>query len=597
MIAHKMPGLDEAVTAALADAEPLLRLTATEGLAAIAHTSTFLELLPKALTDSDVEVRWVAVKTLASSPAALEKMPEQARRYAVDLDPLLRQALLAHLSTAPTVRTVVAELLTQGLLDSDATTCISAANRASATLFAVGGPASAPQAAVLASLVARLAEQDATRAGAAGCALSLIMNPTVEAAVREALASPSLLQPARATDLLRKKKLVFDPAVLTDVIRHGSEAERLYVCGTLARVQSAACVPLALAALESPYPAVRQSAVYALEVITDSSALAALIGALQHHDANVRYRAAIVLGRRPESAPAVEALRKTAANDSEAKVRGAAKIAAVCVSGGDVTSVLFDPVVLRDEAKQLAGVRFANPTGRPTLVENGVALVGSQKQLFVDDLVIADLGGAERQLHRFRKDARNPVLEQQFPWELMGPVSYCTTVRYDPETKLFSFWYTSFGRISQAGEAIASRAQCLALSTDGIEWKRPRLGQHPFGSSPDSNLVGRAPNIVFNPAEQDAARRFASYAYVPDRNGMAVSFSPDSISSWIDWKFVCGGGNDVVTACRDDLNPGTFSFMKWRIVRWFRRAAWPVWEGDARDDQTRPDQRDRHLRR
>ncbi len=90
-------------------------------------------------------------------------------------------------------------------------------------------------------------------------------------------------------------------------------------------------------------------------------------------------------------------------------------------------------------------------------------------------------------------------------------------------------------------------------------------------------MVGRAPNIVFNPAEQDAARRFASFAYVPARNGMAVSFSPDGIGNWTDWKFVCGGGNDVVTACRDDLNPGTFSFMKWRIGRWFRRAAWPAW--------------------
>ncbi len=305
----------------------------------------------------------------------------------------MRQALLAHLSTAPTVRTLVAELITQGLLDSDPTTCISAANRAAATLFPANVPVSAAQSTIITSLVARLAEEDAARAGAAGCALSLIMNPTVEAAVREALNSSNLLQRARAADLLRKRKLAFDPAVLADVIRRGSEAEQLYACGTLARVQSTACVPLVLAALKSSHATVRQSAVYALEVIPDSAALSALIGALQNHDANVRYRAAIVLGRRPESGLAAEALRNVANTDSDAKVRGAAKIAAICATGGDLMSVLVDPATLRHEAKQLAAARFVNSAGHPTLIENGIALVGSQKQLFVDDLVIADLAG------------------------------------------------------------------------------------------------------------------------------------------------------------------------------------------------------------
>lgn len=577
MIAHKMPALDTAVSLALADQETLLRLTAAEGLAVIAQSPLFFEQLTKALDDSDVEVRWVAVKTLASSAAALEKYADRARQLAVDPDPLMRQALLAHLTSAPAVQPLVTELQVHALLDADAVTCVSAAARAAGTLFAPQAKSTASQSQVVAGLIARLADQDGVKAGAAGCALSLIMNPTVEEALRKTLTSSDLMQRARAADVLRKRRLEFDPALLAEVIQRGTEEQQLYACGTLSRVQSPACVPLARTALESASPVVRQSAVYTLEVIADNSALEALIGALQHRDANVRYRAAVVLGRRPASGAAIQSLQKAAAGDVDAKVRAAARIAAVGANGGDMSSALADLSTIRTEALKSPPLKFDIAAGKPTSLEAGIAQVGSQKQLFVDDLIIDELGGAQRQLHRFQKDPRNPVLEQQFPWEVMGVVSYCTTVRYDPQTRLFSFWTTSFGRLAEKGEAIASRAQCLALSTDGIEWKRAALGHAGFEPSQDTNRVGRAPNIVHYPEEKDSARRFASYAFVPECNGLAVSFSPDGIGSWTDWKFVTGGGNDVVTVCRDDLNSGTFSFMKWRIGRWFRRAAWPAW--------------------
>ncbi|MBL8828849.1 MAG: HEAT repeat domain-containing protein [Planctomycetaceae bacterium] len=577
MIAHKMPALDTAMSLALADEETLLRLTAAEGLASIAESPMFFERMTKALDDADVEVRWVAAKTLASSAAALEKYPDRARQLAVKPDPLMRQALLAHLTSAPAVQPLVAELQVQALLDADATTCISAAARAAGTLFSPQAKPTALQSQVVASLIARLADLDPVKAGAAGCALSLIMNPVVEAELRMTLTSPDLMQRARAAEVLRKRKLDFDPTLLAEVMLRGTEEQQLYACGTLSRMQSPGCVPLARTALNSASPVVRQSAVYALEVIADDSALKALIGALKHSDANVRYRAAVVLGRRPASGTAIPSLQNVAANDENANVREAARIAAVCATGGDVSNALTDLGSLQAEAMQTSPRQFDIAAGKPMIIAEGIVQVGLQKQLFVDDLIIDELGGAQRQLHRFRKDSRNPVLEQQFPWEVMGVVSYCTTVRYDPATRLFSFWTTSFGRLAEKAEAIASRAQCLALSTDGIEWKRVALGHEGFEPTRDTNRVGRAPNIVHYPAEKDAARRFASYAFVPERNGLAVSFSPDGIGSWTDWKFVTGGGNDVVTVCRDDLNPGTFSFMKWRVGRWFRRAAWPAW--------------------
>jgi hypothetical protein len=336
-------------------------------------------------------------------------------------------------------------------------------------------------------------------------------------------------------------------------------------------------VPLAQAALASRFPTVRQAAVYALEVMEHPAARAALIAAIRHADANVRYRAAIVLGRRQGSATASEALRQVAQADPEPHVRQAAQIAAAFAGGGDVAGVLVDREKILAEAAKLPARKFEVAAGKPTVIKDGLVQVESQKQLLVDDLVLDDLGGASRTLHKFRKDPRNPVLEQQFPWELMGTLSYCTTVRYDPETRLFSFWYTSLGRVAKAGEAIASRAQCLAYSTDGIHWVRPKIGLYEFQGSQANNLVGRASNILYLPDQQDAGRRFASYIYYPKFHALAVSYSPDGLGRWTDRAQVCGGGADVDTVCRDFLVGGYFAFMKWRVGRWNRRAAWAAW--------------------
>lgn len=578
MTGQKMPGLTEAAEAAMSAPEALLRSTATDALPAIADGARFLPLLTKALDDSDPEVRWVAAKVYAGSALAISAMPDRAVQLARHADPLLRQAFFAHLAGKPETRPTVVPLVAEALQNPDPATVLSAAARANGTLFAPDEKGrETERRAVIDSLTLRLGHADAAIAGAAGGALWLIWGPAAESAVRAALASENLPQRARAADLLRKKKAAFDPAVLMEVMRQGKESDQLHALGTLGRVQSAECVPVAAAGLAADSPAVRQAAVYSLEVMNHATARDALTDALNHSDPNVRRRAAIVLGRRPDASMAAVALRKTAESDGDPAVRDAARIAAAVTSGGDLTGVLADSAALFSDAAKLKPRIHDVAAGKPTVLRDGVAQVGSQKQLLVDDLVIDRIEGAERVLHQFRKDPRNPLLEQQFPWEVMGTLSYCTTVRYDPATRLFSFWYTSFGRLSDAGEAIGSRAQCIAHSIDGIHWSRPALRQQTFGASPVTNLVGRAPSIVHLPEEKDPARRFASYRYVPEVNGLGVSFSPDGMGGWTDWKFVCGGGNDVDTVCRDDLSGGLFSFMKWRIGRWYRRAAWPAW--------------------
>ena len=92
---------------------------------------------------------------------------------------------------------------------------------------------------------------------------------------------------------------------------------------------------LAQAALASQFPSVRQAAVYALEVLEHPAALAALVTALRHADANVRYRAAIVLGRPERRRGRRRGPPPSGPGDPEPHVQQAAKIAAAFAGGGD----------------------------------------------------------------------------------------------------------------------------------------------------------------------------------------------------------------------------------------------------------------------
>ncbi len=59
---------------------------------------------------------------------------------------------------------------------------------------------------------------------------------------------------------------------------------------------------------------------------------------------------------------------------------------------------------------------FAAQTGAPPPAKSPTDLSGAW-QLLVDDSVIAEKRGVVRRYHAFEKDARNPVLVADRPWE------------------------------------------------------------------------------------------------------------------------------------------------------------------------------------
>lgn len=100
------------------------------------------------------------------------------------------------------------------------------------------------------------------------------------------------------------------------------------------------------------------------------------------------------------------------------------------------------------------------------------------RQLFVDDFLI-DHTTLTRTWHRPVYHADNPVLRPETAWELSDPVAERTNrplnpaamvfsdgVFYDPRDRVFKMWY-------MAGYGVAT---ALALSDDGVRWRRPDLG-------------------------------------------------------------------------------------------------------------------------
>ena len=110
--------------------------------------------------------------------------------------------------------------------------------------------------------------------------------------------------------------------------------------------------------------------------------------------------------------------------------------------------------------------------------------IGSQRELFVDDYLIASMSGDARQkLHR--PAAREVVLTTNAPWE--GNTSAYYTVFRDGE--LFRMYYRGSHWDTKTRKATHREVTCYAESRDGIHWTKPALGQFEFAGSRANNIV------------------------------------------------------------------------------------------------------------
>ena len=132
----------------------------------------------------------------------------------------------------------------------------------------------------------------------------------------------------------------------------------------------------------------------------------------------------------------------------------------------------------------------------------GTSLADPDLHLFFADDEIDSLVGVTRLVNQLRRDAPEPILPADQPWEWHH--IQASKVLRDPEDDRYKCWYLA---AINGREWPASRANCLAISRDGIEWEKP---DHGFVRLPD----GTPTNVIQVPHET-GARLLMPYLDVP----------------------------------------------------------------------------------
>ena len=162
----------------------------------------------------------------------------------------------------------------------------------------------------------------------------------------------------------------------------------------------------------------------------------------------------------------------------------------------------------------------------------GHALIIHDRQLFIDDYVIADLQGVKKVLNRPVKHPRNPIMRKDTKREFA--ITYGAVVR-DESAGLYKLWYQIFGDLNDA-ESTAG----YATSKDGIAWNRSvtdtKAGTNLALFDPKEPWVG-APGVIIDRHESDPQRRFKMlYLAKPTLKAASLSSCVAYSADGIHWK-------------------------------------------------------------
>ena len=181
--------------------------------------------------------------------------------------------------------------------------------------------------------------------------------------------------------------------------------------------------------------------------------------------------------------------------------------------------------------------------------------IGSSKQLFIDDYIIAERYNVARALHQASKHEGNPILVADQPWELgdLGGYVESCFIHHDDDDQVYKMWYMEFPTSRPAAAAdfagksereVAEQApteertnHCLAISRDLVHWEKPALGIVEYEGSTDNNLHEHHGCQIFfrDPSETDAAKRYKGIVRDEKRWCYVPEYSPDGLHWTIDY--------------------------------------------------------------
>jgi hypothetical protein len=173
--------------------------------------------------------------------------------------------------------------------------------------------------------------------------------------------------------------------------------------------------------------------------------------------------------------------------------------------------------------------------------------VGAERQLFVDDVVVESVRDVVRTMHPVKKYSGNPILVPEAPWETQAKSLLPLSVHRNPETGGLRVWYSAWGK-----QVDKPTYMCVADSTDGIRWTRPKLGLIEFNGSKENNIIreGRMFRVLYDPESRDPAQRYK--AIIRD-SGFFAGFSPDGLR-WRTTVQVLDGAFDATSVHWDPVD-------------------------------------------
>ncbi len=179
-------------------------------------------------------------------------------------------------------------------------------------------------------------------------------------------------------------------------------------------------------------------------------------------------------------------------------------------------------------------------------MDNTMLSIGSSTQLFLDNVIVEACQELTKTFHQPRKEAANPLIQQDRPWEYMIGFS-CSNhvVLRDSKDHLFKCWYEDPGpdflADGQAGtkKGLSTGRQCYAVSEDGLRWEKPEFdiliedGHRTNVVLGGSGGIERAhcASVIEDPFPPDESMRYrALFSHYPPFEGeIRAAYSPDGI--------------------------------------------------------------------
>ena len=164
--------------------------------------------------------------------------------------------------------------------------------------------------------------------------------------------------------------------------------------------------------------------------------------------------------------------------------------------------------------------------------------ITAERQLFVDDFLVADSSQVVRTLHHPERHPANPVLRiREMPWE--QSIGHSVFVLRD-EGGPYRMWYNLRNYVTAENGIRYRGPTCYAESDDGIVWKKPDLAIFRYGEDNRNNITllqGTIEGLFHEPHHPDSERRYRALVwhdprgqveYAP-REGFYLYWSSDGI--------------------------------------------------------------------